>query len=311
MPTPFEIGKSAVVVTLVLAGVFVGQSRAAIVRFSTTVGNVDVRLFEAATPISVENFLNYATTNRYLGSFIHRVPQRPPSQGGGTSNFVVQGGGFLLNNSIFGATGILTDPPIADEPGITNIRGTLSFAKNALGATSQWFFNIGNNSFLDAQNFTVFGRVVGDGMSVIDVINNLPTINASVAENAPGEDFDEIPVTDVQQVLSQGDITNNEAVMINSVVLRNLPAGDYDFNGIVDMADYDVWKSTYDSQTNVAADGNGDGRVNAADYTIWRNTFGTGSALGSSVGVGTVPEPNCAMLLLVAGGLLIFYRDRR
>jgi len=296
---------------LVIVGLFAELSGAAIVRFSTSVGNIDVRLFESATPISVENFLDYATTNRYVGTFIHRVPQRPASQGGGSANFVVQGGGFLLNNSIFAATGIQTDPPIGNEPGISNVRGTLAFAKNAAGATSQWFFNIGNNSSLDAQDFTVFGRVVGSGMTIVDAINNLPTVNAAAAQNANGEDFDEIPVTNLQQVLSQNNITNNEAVMINSVALRNLPDGDYDFDGIVNAADYTVWKNAYGSTTDVAADGNGDGRVNAADYTVWRNTLGAGIGSGSGFGAGTVPEPTCAVLLLAAGSLLTFYRGRR
>jgi cyclophilin family peptidyl-prolyl cis-trans isomerase len=300
-------------VTLLIGATVFGlpsSSRGAIVRFNTSMGNIDVRLYEAATPNSVENFLSYVTSNRYVGTFIHRVPQRPPAQGGGTSNFVVQGGGFLLNNSIFAATGIATDPPIGDEPGISNTRGTLAFAKNAQGATSQWFFNIGNNSFLDDQDFTVFGRVVGNGMSIVDSINNLPAVDASVAENANGEDFDEIPVRDLQRVLSQNDITNNEAVMINSVTLRNLPAGDYDFNGVVNDADYTVWKNQFGSIVDVAADGNGDGKVNSADYTIWRNTFGQSSGAGGDVTV-VAPEPASAVLLLIAACCPLRIRRRR
>lgn len=267
---------------------------ATIVRFQTSLGNIDVRLYDAATPLSVTNFLNYATSNRYNGTFIHRVPQ----QGGTSSDFVVQGGGFLLNNSIFAADGIVTDSPIGDEPGISNIRGTLAFAKNSLGATSQWFFNIGDNSFLDAQDFTVFGRVVGNGMTVVDAINNLPAVNASAAQNEPGEDFDEVPVTDLQQVLNQNDITSNEALMINGVVIRTLPAGDYDFNGTVSNADYNVWRSTFGSTTNAAADGNSDGIVDAADYVVWRKTFG--QLAGSGAGVLAVPEPSASMLAIVA-----------
>src|ERR1044072_5790602 len=74
------------------------HASATIVRFQTTSGDVDVRLYNPATPNTVANFMNYVTSNRYDGSFIHRVPQ---ASGGGTANFVVQGGGFLLNNSIF------------------------------------------------------------------------------------------------------------------------------------------------------------------------------------------------------------------
>jgi peptidyl-prolyl cis-trans isomerase A (cyclophilin A) len=280
-----------------------------IARFQTSVGNIDVRLYNSATPISVANFLNYVTSNRYSGTFIHRVPQRPASQGGGTSNFVVQGGGFLLNNSIFQADGIVTDPPIGNEPGITNIRGTLAFAKNSLGATSQWFFNIGDNSFLDAQDFTVFGRVVGNGMTVVDAINNLRTVNASVAQNEPGEDFDEIPVTNFDRVISQNDITNNEAVMVNSVTILNLPAGDYDFNGIVNIADYSVWRQSYDSTTSAEADGNGNGIVDLADFVVWRNSM-AGSAAGAGTSPLAVPEPAAAFMAMTAAALLVLRRRR-
>ena len=133
------------------AFVTVSQAQATVVRFLTSSGNIDVRMYDAATPLSVANFLNYAHSNRYDGTFIHRVPQAPASQGGGTANFIIQGGGFALNNSIFAAAPIVTDPPVVNEPGISNLRGTLAFAKSARlnSATSQWFFNIGNNSFLD------------------------------------------------------------------------------------------------------------------------------------------------------------------
>ena len=48
-------------------------------------------------------------------------------------------------------------------------------------ATSQWFINLANNaSALDGQNggFTVFGRVIGSGMAVVDAIAAVPIFNA-------------------------------------------------------------------------------------------------------------------------------------
>lgn len=298
---------TAALLFVALTMVAAHRAAATIVRFQTSSGNVDVRLYNAATPISVTNFLNYVTSNRYNGTFIHRVPQ---ASGGGTANFVVQGGGFLLNNSIFAAAGIVTDPPIGNEPKFSNTRGTLSFAKNNLGATSQWFFNIGDNSFLDAQAFTVFGRVLGSGMTVVDTINNLPVVDATVAQNAAGEDFDEVPVRNLQQVINQHDITANEAVMVNVSVL-NLPAGDYDLNGVVNATDYSIWRSNYGSTTNAAADGNGDGIVDSADYIVWRNSLSSGSGAGASeLGSGIVPEPATAALLVI-GTLFPSKRRRR
>jgi peptidyl-prolyl cis-trans isomerase A (cyclophilin A) len=269
-----DLGRSAA--TCLLIALSVSTAGATIVRFDTSAGPIDVRLYDSATPLSVANFLNYATTDRYDGTFIHRSPETDS----GAEKFVIQGGGFLLNNSIFAAAPIDADDPVLNEPGISNIRGTLAYAKGSDpdSATCQWFFSMKDNSFLDSPSygaFTVFGRVVGDGMTVADAIANLELIDASVAQDQPGEDYDEIPVFDVEKVIAQQDIRNDDAVIINSIDELLLPAGDYNFDGAVNVADYNLWKSTFGSITNAEADGNGNGIVDAADYTVWRESLAT------------------------------------
>lgn len=155
------------------------------VRIGTTTKPVDIALDDAARPITVANFLRYVRDGRYTGSFFHRsVP-----------GFVVQSGGFFWNPA-----GQIAAVPsygtILNEPGATNVRGTIAMAKvggDPNSATSQWFINLADNSLnLDAQNggFTVFGHVVGSGMDVIDEVAALPIYNAGSALNA-------IPLKDV------------------------------------------------------------------------------------------------------------------
>jgi hypothetical protein len=76
-------------------------------------------------------------------------------------------------------------------------------------------------------------------------------------------------------------------------------AGDYDRNGLVDVADYVVWRSAMSGDINLAVDGNGDGFVDQADYYVWRSHFGTTAATGANA-AGQVPEPSLGSLLLLA-----------
>jgi peptidyl-prolyl cis-trans isomerase A (cyclophilin A) len=267
---------------------------ATIARFQTTLGTINVRLYDSATPLSVDNFESYANANRWDGTVIHRsVP-----------GFIVQGGGFSLSPDVFNSSNVVTYPAVQNEFGISNLRGTVAYAKlggDPNSATSQWFFNLANNSSnLDNQNggFTVFGRVLGNGMTVVDSIAALSRVNAGGA-------FTDFPVTDLQKVIAQQNIFNSEAVVVSDVSILNLPAGDYNLDGVVNQADLAIWQADFGSTTKAEADGNGDGRVDGKDFLVWQRTFAQSVPLAS---LATVPEPSSVAIVGIA---LLGFATRR
>lgn len=95
------------------------------------------------------------------------------------------------------------------------------------------------------------------------------------------------------------------------IVTDSLLTGDYNADGKVDDADYEMWQSTFGSTVDAGsgADGNGSGRVGSADYTIWRDNVGN-SVLDAGNGSVGVPEP-ANMLLVSALIVPTFLRRRR
>jgi hypothetical protein len=75
-------------------------------------------------------------------------------------------------------------------------------------------------------------------------------------------------------------------------IVDQLPlAGDYNQDGTVDAADYDVWRNNFGSTMNLDADGNNNGVVDAADYVVWRQGVGAMLAGAAAAANANVPEP--------------------
>jgi cyclophilin family peptidyl-prolyl cis-trans isomerase len=172
-----------------------------LVRFATPLGDFDVELYDDVAPITVENFLRYVRDERYVDSFVHRSARIRPAAGQPVVPFVIQGGGFTydpgLGGFVFGQglRSISSYGQIQNEYELSNLRGTIAMAKvggNANSATSQWFINLRDNgglpAKLDTENggFTVFGRVVEPGMTVVDAIADLTRWNATGVHPALG-----------------------------------------------------------------------------------------------------------------------------
>lgn len=165
-----------------------------VVELATSMGNICMELLREQAPITVENFLYYLRRGDLDSTFFHRsVP-----------GFVLQGGGFRVvgnkaeqvppkDNLGTQNEPCTLDMPAPAPPGTQicsvrgNERGAVALAKTSLGpstGTNQWFINLGDNrTNLDNQNggFTVFARVLGDGMVVVDEIAKLSQATADQA----------------------------------------------------------------------------------------------------------------------------------
>jgi len=218
---PQTLAPSGAAVTLNLADFFqLSGVQGSIARFDTVLGKFDVELRPDAAPQQVANFLGYAQRADYTGTFIHRSS----SLGLPGPNLIIQGGGYKL--SADGPVHIAQQPPVPLEYNLPNSRGTIAAARTSdlNSATSEWFINVADNSSTlgrsNGGGYTVFGRVLGSGMTVVDAIAALPRVNASGGD--PSNPFSELPVHD----FTSGNIGNGNLVIVNSITpISMFPTG--------------------------------------------------------------------------------------
>ncbi len=136
------------------------------VRFATSAGNIDVTMRGDLSGIktTVDNFLNYVDSGRLDGTIIHR---KITDASGGIA--IVQGGGFYgtaEDTQGSPTQKVDADAPIPLQAGVlSNTTGTIAMARtnDPNSATSQYFFNVNDNTALDptgaGTGYAVFGSV--------------------------------------------------------------------------------------------------------------------------------------------------------
>ena len=83
--------------------------------------------------------------------------------------------------------------------------------------------------------------------------------------------------------------------------LSHVP-GDYNYNGVVDAADYVVWRQTFgDIGDGLAADPNNNNIIDNEDYTAWRENFGQRRTHSGEEAVRLLPPKSPNPLLSVVG----------
>ncbi|MGV3756110.1 MAG: peptidylprolyl isomerase [Verrucomicrobiota bacterium] len=234
------------------------------VQFRTSIGDIEIELYDADKPVTVTNFLYYVKQGYTNDMFIHRfVP-----------NFVIQGGlSYVANRQTAPSLAyITTRPQITNEYRVgrtfSNTNGTIAMARVGgltNSATSQWFINLGNNSGLDNVDggFTVFGRTIR-GFDVL----------ASFSSNSPqkiwryslgSQPFTELPATR----FTTGSLTYDDLVYVD-ITLLNVRLTD------IGTGKQIVWRSVKD-------------KVNYVEYTtvfppVWQ-TLATPTGTGNDMTV--------------------------
>jgi hypothetical protein len=84
--------------------------------------------------------------------------------------------------------------------------------------------------------------------------------------------------------------------------------GDFNDNGVVDAADYAVWRDNLNTNKTLPNDPT-PGAVDQTDFTVWRTNFGRTSGGGAALGSATVPEASTALTLLIGVVVLVFRRS--
>lgn len=130
------------------------------VKFETTKGDFVLQVVRDAAPNGVDRFYNLVKIGYFQDIVIFRAVK-----------------GFMFQFGIHGDPAVSaqwSDANIKDDPnaGVSNTPGTICFAKTGApnSRSAQMFVSLGNNSFLDNQGFTPFGKVV-EGLDVVAKIN--------------------------------------------------------------------------------------------------------------------------------------------
>jgi len=134
----------------------------------TNLGTLKLELYPVEAPITVSNYLQYVNDKFYENTIIHRI----------------------VTNGIYVAQGGWLTPAPAVQPGqraaialevgkgLSNIKGTIAMARSSElnSATSQFFFNLADNTALDTANegYAVFGKVLS-GASLLDALAMVQT----------------------------------------------------------------------------------------------------------------------------------------
>lgn len=161
----------------------------------SAVGNIDITLAADKAPKTVDNFLHYVSSGFYNNTIFHRV----------VTGFIMQGGGYAPQVTNLSTATLKTGLAAAiavEKTTLSNVSGTISMAnantssQDSITTTSQFFFNLGNNTSLDG-GYPVFGTITA-GSTVVTAIGTAATTSpSSCVSNSIAHTTDCLPIPNV------------------------------------------------------------------------------------------------------------------
>ncbi len=244
-----------------------------IVTVDTNYGTFQIELLPSAAPQSVANFLSYVDSGAYTNTIFHRSVQ--------SGIGIDQTGGFTSASGTFTSTSqfqtIPTNAAIPLEYSLPNAVGTVAMARtnDPNSATDQWYINTLDDisTSLGASNgggYAVFGKVLGNGMQVV---NAIAALNVTAADSGT---FQTLPLG-----------ANNQLVRINSVTVDSIDGtvfNDANSNGTMDSGEAGVAGRT------VFLDIDGSGVPNSTNISTTTDASGNYKFSGLTAGTYTVRE---------------------
>lgn len=233
--------------------------------------------------------------------------------GGGT---LLNSGGHTLTLADGANVGVLVENSgrfaLGASPGQATV---LDYQQNAIGLLEIELQGTGLNDF---DRLTATGLAQLDGELELTTIGGFnPALNdtftiisAAAGVNGVFNAFD-FTAAALDPGLVWDVIYNPTNVMLAVIEAPSFLAGDYNDDGVVDAADYTVWRDNLGLATVLPNDGT-PGVVDQSDYDTWHTNYGMmapGAGAGSS-SLAAVPEPSSVMLLL-AGMSVVGLRRRK
>ncbi|ESQ13327.1 MAG TPA: peptidyl-prolyl cis-trans isomerase [Chromatiaceae bacterium] len=161
------------------------------IKLTTNLGVINIQLDHEKAPITCANFEQYVRDGHYDNTLFHRV----------INGFMIQGGGM---NTDFVQKPTRATIENEAKNGLKNVVGSVAMARtmDPHSASSQFFINVSDNSFLDypgqdGWGYCVFGMVT-DGMDVVNAIKEVKT--------GSRQGHQDVPITDV--ILEKAEIVD-------------------------------------------------------------------------------------------------------